>query len=240
MTLPRFTSGQVGRLDFAALNEAFGYIDEARGVSPSGMRADRVPPRILATLGAYDATALGHSWSESVVTETGTIETLQGGRSSGPQSEPHQFPAITADGSEAASGDVVMLDECFRKNGKAVYLISPLVTSASEMLKVIGIFQTMIPGRMWSYRCRRVQFSFSVPGSPGFGWVESGSEVSALNGCENAVDQIPQSIGVGTQIPAAGSATRMPIKVGTVVLAKRRSGGFEFSIPNGYAYQCPP
>lgn len=238
MTLPRFTSGQVGRLEFSHLNDAFGYIDLARGEPGRDPSTDpQKLPLVLALIGTYDSTTKRHAWSEATIDSSGTAVALDGGRNSTSNGDQYAFPAMTADGQQAATGSAVTLVPKRRTDGSLIYVVvSGVQSSSTNTLIVQGVQQVIHDGRMWVYQVRQAIFEFTPP----FNWQSTGSVMYALNACENAVDQPGVSIGVGTVVPVgvSASATRMPIKNGTVVVGMLRGSTWIFSIPNGYRYEC--
>lgn len=238
MTLPRFTSGQVGRLDFSHLNDAFGYIDLQRGSESKPVdAADGKLPLVLAIIGSYDAQTKRHAWSEAVIDENGTAVPFTGGRTSTANGDPFAFPAFTPDGQQASAGSVVTLVPKRRKSGAIAYLVvSGSAAGTVNTLIVQGVQQVIHPQRMWVYQVRQAVWEFTPP----FNWQATGALMYALNGCENAVDQPGVSIGVGTVVPVgvSASAIRQPIKSGTVVVATMVGSTWVFSVPNGYRYDC--
>lgn len=238
MTLPRFTSGQFGRLDFSHLNDAFGYIDLQRGSESKPVdAADGKLPLVLAIIGSYDAATKRHAWSEAVIDANGTVVTLSGGRRSTANGDPFAFPAFTPDGQQASVGSAVTLVPKRTKTGGIAYLVvSGSAAGTVNTLIVQGVQQVIHPQRMWVYQVRQAAWEFTPP----FNWQSTGSVMYALNGCENAVDQAGVSIGVGTVVPigVSASAVRQPIKNGTVVVATMVGTTWVFSVPNGYRYEC--
>ena len=238
MTLPRFTSGQLGRLDFSHLNDAFGYIDLQRGTGEKDPRAaDEKLPLIIAQLGIADSN-LNYAWAEHVVNEQNQLVPLTGGRTSASSDgNQHAFPARVVGGS-ANTGDFVVLTPKRTKQGKIYYAVIPLSAGAVEPYMVVGIQQLVMDG-LWVYRVKRAYWYWGGGGTL-LGWQVSGGEETAFNTCENPRDDQPAlTIGVGSVRPQNIQATRKPIKTGTVALASRVGSFLYFSVPNGYSYTCP-
>lgn len=237
MNLPRFSSGQFGALRFDQLNEAFDGIEESSRSPVRHVGDHQRLPLVLASIVSYDEETLRHAWAEAVINEAGTAVALDGGRSSAFMDDPYYFPAMNPSGTEIPSETVVPLVPKRRKDGRPIYVIAGVAGSVVDTFMIMGTYQAMIEGQMWSYRVKKARWS---PGyEQGLHWRTEGSDQAAINSCESAVDDIPlQSIGVGTIRPAGVSATRRPIKTGTVVVAAKRLAGWVFSIPNGYSYSC--
>lgn len=235
MNLPRFSSGQFGALRFDQLNEAFDGIEEGSRSPVRHVGDHQRLPLVLASIVSYDEETLRHAWAEAVINEAGTAVALEKGRSSTFRDDPYYFPAMNPSGSEIPSGTVVPLVPKRRKDGRPIYVIAGGAGSVVDTVMILGTYQAIIDGQMWSYRVRKARFSYAPP----LQWQTEGPDQGALNSCENAVDDVPfQSIGVGTIRPTGVSATRRPIKTGTVVVAAKRLAGWTFSIPNGYSYTC--
>ena len=247
MTLPRFTSGSVGNLNFSHLNEAFGYIDLERGSDemPGMPATDPKLPLVVASITGRDTGTIGnHSWKE--IAWSGSQWTdVDGGRSSTVGENAFAYPARTIAGTELATGSQVTLVPKRTSAGAAYYLALSPPETPTRMVRINGVNQVIIANRMWSYNVRVVNWDPSAIGGPQWVQVQEPYPQVAFNGCENAIDDASAlSIGVGTVLPVVGSqsglANRMPIKTGTVVLARQKSTStFEFSIPNGYRFECP-
>lgn len=248
MTLPRFTSGKVGNLEFSHLNEAFDAIDGMDRTQRASRNRRKIPNLVLARLGSQDQSPNGFGgWSWVEVYWNGGGEgaiTVPGGLSSGapagePDANPYMLPAFSIEPTGFAMGEVVLLVPSHRARFAAApepYMLIvrtlPSVTRAFEIVNAEGIAL----GR-WKYtgRERRWDVIQNL-------WVPVGGapvDVTLLNSCENAVDA-PGNIGVGSTLPGSvPQPVRQRIKDGTVVMATASNINYVFSVPNGYAFQCP-
>lgn len=231
MTLPRFTSGRVGNLDYSHLNEAFDMLD-----GKSAERVDRRQPRaqpLLAKLLDRNQSGL-FSWSEMVRNDDGTYQAATNGLSSTKMGDAYRFPAVSLSGG-AMVGDVVIIEPRRTKQGKLYYTIQSGAGTVTRAFIIVSSVPHATRTDAWAYIGKTVESVFS----PGFGqqWsTTSQVEFVLLNGCENASDG--SSIGVGTVPPTGVVSTRRPIKPGTVVTASNINGDWIFSVPNGYQFVC--
>ena len=248
MTLPRFTSGKVGNLDFSHLNEVFGVIDGLDRTSAGAKSARRTPSTVVARLGNQDQSGSGFGgWSwEEVYWNYGSdlAVTVPGGLTSGspagePNPNPYLLPAVSLEPTAFRTGEVVLLLPThrarFNNAPDAVMLIIrtlPSVTRAFEIVNAVGISL----GR-WRYIGRERKWD-----GLNNAWVAAEvneQDVNLLNSVENAVDT-PGNMGVGSTLPGSvPQPVRQRIKNGTVVMATASNAFYVFSVPNGYAFQCP-
>ena len=76
MTLPRFTSGKVGNLEFSHLNEAFDILEGKQ----AAIRSRREPADAALLVRLIQKNAAGaFSWSEMTRKDDGTFEAVNGG-----------------------------------------------------------------------------------------------------------------------------------------------------------------
>jgi hypothetical protein len=248
MTLPRFTSGKVGNLDFSHLNEAFGVIDGLDRTSGLSRRVRKMPNIVVARLGNQDQSPEGFgawAWTEVYWNFGGDLAvTVPGGLTSGspagePNPNPYLLPAVSLEPTAFRTGEVVLLVPSHRARFNAapesIMLIVrtlPSVTRAFEIVNAVGISL----GR-WRYIGRERRWD-----GVNNAWVAAevnDQDVNLLNSVENAVDT-PGNIGVGSTLPGSvPQPVRQRIKNGTVVMATASNAFYVFSVPNGYAFQCP-
>jgi hypothetical protein len=239
MPLPRFTSGQVGKLTFAHLNEAF---DRIENVDPE-LRASASPilgrvilARITGQSGS-GASIKGSFQEVAVDNPTATslsYSVVEGGitsaTSAGTYGAPIVFPV-------SAIGTVVPILAHVAVNG-ALYFRECSAAAASASVRVgrVKTATTITANAKWLYTLTDIAVSNMATAQ----YVATGAaDFTALNGCEEAVDVAAQrNIGVGTIHPVGSTATRQAIKVDTVVTCIPTAGGFVFSIPNGYSFVC--
>lgn len=237
MTLPRFTSGKVGKLEFHHLNEAF---DRIENVDPSMPSAHRqilgrvILARVTGTSGSGNSTK--GSFQEVAVTTPGSnsYNAVTGGVSSTVGSDPFGAPIVFP---VSAIGAIVPILGHVSGDGKLYFRECSSVSTGSGVRagKITAATQ-ITANTKWLYTLTDVQVltlataTYQATGVGSF---------QALNGCEEAVD-VPanRNIGVGTVHVAGSQATRQPIKVDTIVTCVPTAGGFVFSIPNGYGFVC--
>jgi hypothetical protein len=256
MTLPRFTSGQVGRLDFAALNEAFGYIDEARGLSPPSASSPKDSGVLFARIGQTGEQLgvtvppsralqfVGHYWNE-VVSTAGSWEALEGGRSSGSlttgtPADAVRFPALSITGKTLDENVVaVLFPQMTRATSQfpsSLFYAAVQIPEGPQPMRIDG--STPISGSVgrWTYSVTKTAWNGFTKT---FNAVSPAVSGSAYNSLELLADGTPaNSFGVGSIKPATASVTRQPIKTGAVVMCSQLGGSWHFSVPNGYGINC--
>ena len=254
MTLPRFTSGQVGRLDFATLNDAFGYIDEVRGASPDPRRAPIDGAPIIARIGSTGADLgvptttpglafIGHYWNEVVGP---SWDNLPGGRASGDLTTGNpvdavQFPALSLDGKTLNEGAIAILFPTSSQTSSSVpesrpfYAALQIPEGQVPMRIDSNVLVSGTTGR-WRYTVTKMRWNFI---SDLYEPIVPATQFIAYNTLELLVDGSPaNSFGVGSIKPSTASVTRQPIKTGAVVMATQLGSTWHFSIPNGYGVSC--
>ena len=237
MTLPRFTSGKVGKLEFHHLNEAF---DRIENVDPSMPAATRqilgrvILARVTGTSGTGNATK--GSFQEVAVTTPGsnTYNAVAGGVSSTVGADAFGAPIVFP---VSAVNSIVPVLGHVAADGK-LYFRECSATSASASVRAGRITQAtqITANTKWLYTLTDVQIQTLATAQYQATGVGS---FQALNGCEEAVD-VPanRNIGVGTVHVAGSTATRQPIKNDTIVVCIPTANGFVFSVPNGYSFVC--
>jgi hypothetical protein len=239
MTLPRFTSGRVGNLDFSHLNEAFSKIDDiGRSSGESRKMRPSIGSMIVAQIGV-PGLSNQYAWYEVTLGPTGLATVIEGGLSSGspaPQPNPDLYllPAVSIDGTVFSVGDIVLLSPARRTDGSSYMTIVKPVGSTVRPYEITGA--TGISLGRWLYTGQRRKWDAVQTA-----WVLEGSAttVTMLNGAENAVDSTG-NIGVGSTLPGSvPQPIRQRIKDGTIVTPTNSGGVLTFCIPNGYAFQCP-
>lgn len=236
MTLPRFTSGRVGNLEFSHLNEAFDRIESGR----TGEKPARRPSEyewlyvVLLNAAGPSENQMSGRWSWREIQRdpaTGSYAELEGGRSSvGADNDPFAVPAISISGTQAYNtGDLVLIRLMRFPDGKPFALIVRPTGSDVAMFEIID--STSIGLGRWRYTARLRSFASE--------WFASSSDTDFMlyNGCENTTDT-GNTIGVGTIKPNSASAIRQPVRNGTIVMATYAGTAWSFSIPNGYSFSC--
>lgn len=259
MTLPRFTSGQFGRLDFSHLNDAFGYIDEMRGTSPATAPTPKDSGVLFARIGDTGAglgvqagpnTALqfvGHYWNEVVSTGSGW-EPFEGGRASGSLTtgipvDAVQFPALSLTGKTLEQDVVAILfPQMTRPTDQfpaRLFFAAVQISEGPQPMKVYGNEPIENAVGRWRYDLVRQRWNNSTKS---YVDVDEGGvgTVDGYNTVETAIDNVPiESFGVGSTRGTGFTVFRRPIKDGTVVMATQLSSQtWHFSVPNGYSIGC--
>lgn len=237
MTLPRFTSGKVGKLEFHHLNEAFDRIENVDPSMPAGTRqilGRVILARVTGTSGTGNATK--GSFQEVAVTTPGsnTYNAVAGGVSSTVGADAFGAPIVFP---VSAVNSIVPVLGHVAADGK-LYFRECSATSASASVRAGRITQAtqITANTKWLYTLTDVQIQTLATAQYQTTGVGS---FQALNGCEEAVD-VPanRNIGVGTVHVVGSTATRQPIKVDTIVVCIPTANGFVFSVPNGYSFAC--
>lgn len=243
MTLPRFTAGQNGSLEFHHLNEAFGYIDTRRSENPKQGPGAQQSASLVGRIGTLPPpgtppSAQGYSWSEVRLTEAGEWIAIDGGRSSGPSNVAGRpelrwtYPAFALDGRPLDAFKEYLLVPSYRQDGKAFYLAMPQATTRPYQIIAADPIPTL-PGQ-WRYSARLARRDFQ-----GLWQIPNEQTFDLFNTLEALQDGVPaNTFGVGSIKPASATVTRQPIKVGAVVVASSDLTGIFFSVPNGYGINC--
>lgn len=238
MTLPRFTSGSVGRLEFSHLNQAFAAIDEREAsLHPSSIATESASGTRLPLIVAKITGRSGenHSWVE-VKREASNWSVLDGGRTSTLNADAYAFPAITTDGIPVPNDSIVMLIPKRSKTGSILYLA--LNPGAGTIQPVrIESFEVITNNKQWRYTAKAVTVTASgTPLIPTY--AASGNPFVLFNTVEDIADTTT-IYGVGSYKNANFTITRMPLRVGLIVNATKVSSSVWItSTPNGYKYEC--
>lgn len=240
MTLPRFTSGSVGKLSFSHLNEAFDRIenvDPTKASAYANVLGRVILARITGQSGTGNATK--GSFQEVAVADPAaaslTYSVVGGGVTSTVGTDVFGAPIVFP---VSATGTVVPVLGHVAQNGK-LYFRECSAASASASVRVGRISSASPLGTAntkWLYTLNDLSINTIASAT----YQSTGAaDFQALNGCEEAVDVPAQrNIGVGTIHPAGSTATRQAIKTGTIVTCIPTAGGYVFSVPNGYSFAC--
>lgn len=238
MTLPRFTSGSIGKLTFSHLNEVFDLIESISG-SPEMAQAARnaaasrmIVAKVLAKQGS-GASEVGSFEQVSLTSPTSDVyEAVDGGVKSTDGTNAFAAPIVAP---VSSVGTIVTLLAHRSKDGALCFREVGRETGGPKFYKIVAYepLSTAPQKKTWKYTLQPVR-------STGSSWVaDIGSEMFGYNGAEEALDDpASRRIGMNT-FHVAATADRQPIPVGVVVGACRIDNGVvEFSIPNGYAFNC--
>jgi len=233
MTLPRFTSGKVGKLEFHHLNEAF---DRIENVDPSMPSAHRqilgrvILARIIAhsTVGGLKVASFVEVSANAV--PPSTYSNVSGGVTSTVGANAFGAPVVTP---LSPVDTVVPLLGHVSTDGKLYFreCSSPAQIRTGKVSS-----STSVGTGKWRYTLTDVVVDNATTGA----FMPSGAgSFTAYNGCEEPADvTATRNIGVGTIHPVSASAVRQPIKNDTIVLCVVSGAAYVFSIPNGYQFTC--
>jgi len=238
---PRFTSGTFGRLDFATMNDLFDRVEQLEsqlGISGATAAAPETEIVVVKPLSLI-ATANGiqqWSWRESII-DFAFAETSAGERSGTGPNGNSDYPLF---GRNLNTAGTYLAKALYDDSGNLFYRAIEEPAQQSDVIagRITGSLPSgTSPGR-WTYNLTQVDLNGQNldPVSPAFNF-------AAYNGCEYVADPTPPSTGpygVGAEVPAGlTTVARKPIRVGVIaVCAKMPSGGYVFSIPNGYQIVC--
>ena len=244
MSLPRFTSGRVGKLSFQQLNEMFDRLEALelkvdRGDGAKGYSGENRKLIVLLKLTSKHATLPLFNFTEmvlvSVVASPITYATLEGGRTASDGTNLYAYPFVST---TAAVGDLVAAIAVNSRttslpDGGLCYLPVGGGGSSTSTTFPARVMSSSPQGNgVWSYSLMEVQ---------GASFVDRPQAVSfsARNGAEVPVDTA-SSKGVGFSPPTqVATLTRRAIKNDTVVIVTKDAvGSYAFNCVNGYAVTC--
>lgn len=257
MDLPRFTSGEVGRLTYAHLNEAFELLDKLRplliSASEGGLAGEEfVFARITAEA---DDNGL-HEWKEVVpsfsTSSTARLHwiTRDGGRQSKPKTDPAFAPAIVppayiSEGSadlpaKLAINTVVLLRAIKKKGGVSVWMVVSSVTKSDLFpAKIVAAYPLGGAGSQgvfrWEYDWDEVTPGTWTSFSDARKGRKDGSQdyQTARNGAEQ--DNITGAGGFG---PSQATIVNAPIASGICVMMQMSGSAPWFSLGNTLTVNC--
>ena len=243
MSLPRFTSGRVGKLSFQQLNEMFDRLEALelkvdRGDGAKGYSGENRKLIVLLKLTSKHATLPLFNFTEmvlvSVVASPITYATLEGGRTASDGTNLYAYPFVST---TAAVGDLVAAIAVNSRttslpDGGLCYL--PVGGGGSSTSTTFAAKVTGSGGAApaFSYTCIEVE-------GASFATKTGAVAFAAKNGAEVPTD-IQGSYGVGFAPPTAvATLARKAIKNGTVVMVtKDAAGSYVFNCVNGYGVTC--
>lgn len=243
MSLPRFTSGRVGKLSFQQLNEMFDRLEALelkvdRGDGANTYSGENRKLIVLLKLTSKHATLPLFNFTEmvltSVLTTPLTYTTLDGGRTASDGTNLFAYPFVST---TAAVGDLVAAIAVNSRttsigDGGLCYL--PVGGGGSSTSTTFAAKVTGAGGSapVFSYTCIEVEGG-SLAAKAG------AVSFTAKNGAEVPTDATG-SYGVGFAPPTAvATLTRKAIKVNTVVMVtKDAAGTYVFNCVNGYGVTC--
>jgi hypothetical protein len=236
MEFPRLTSGNLGALTFAHVNEMFRRIEQLEAVKGQPTNASNAKGRIfVAEVTDYDPDSGRAAFHEVTRADPNSISgaawlPVAGGATSVQGDNVFAHPLINS------GGQIGRICYAFARNGELAG------TSFYETIAPRGAALYYLAASTgngpWTYLGYEAQY---VNG----GWVPDPNVnaedfITLYNGCEN-IEDTPTLIGTGTVLPAGVTATRQPIRVNIVVPAIPDANGIlAFALPNGYEIECPP
>lgn len=235
MTLPRFTAGNVGRLTFQNLNEAFETLDGIDRVAGMGgvenlLRGRAITAKVTGQQGA------NFSWYETVRVN-GAFVQYTNGRTSSVNGNQYANPLIAFGSIVPSVGSDVVIFPIYEKTGSLTYVPVAASSGGETFAAAVGAAPVaIVPLQRWRYTVTEVAWNSSASA-----WqtVQGGRVVQAYNGAENPTDAPNLPIGVGQGRGPTTSVERQAIKQSTVVQVSRDIGGaYFFCCPNGYTFTC--
>jgi hypothetical protein len=244
MQLPRFTSGEVGRLTFAHLNDLFARLEalEAAARNPLGVAGTR--GRVVTARVTQQSSPGVYRWVEVERNGNAWTDKPDGLSSKDGATPPNEdaFPIIGAI-LEPAPIPIVISPQ-YKQDGSLFY--SPTAPGAEgfAFYKVTN-FANLELGKRWTYTLKKQKIGL-VNNVATWQNDDSAANVVGLNGAENRTDPPYMTAtndlyGVGWARPQGGYVqSRNPIQIGIVVAAQPIPGSsyYGFSMGNGYSTVC--
>jgi hypothetical protein len=244
MSLPRFTSGRVGKLSFQQLNEMFDRLEALelkvdRGDGANTYNGENRKLIVLLKLTSKHATLPLFDFTEMVLVgisaSSVTYVVLDGGRTSSDGANLYAYPFVST---TAAVGDLVAAIAVNQRStvlpdGGLCYLpVGGSATPSTSTTFAAKVTASSGTAPVFSYTCIEVEGS-------SFGTKTGAVPFAAKNGAEVPTDATG-SYGVGFSPPTAvATLVRKAIKVGTVVMVtKDGQGTYKFNCVNGYGVTC--
>ena len=235
MTLPRFTSGRVGNLEFHHLNEAFDRIERIDG-SPSmpSTKREIFGRTIIARVEAYQGTGVAAvaSFKEYALDSLGsaTYVEVPGGVTSKVGTDDFGAPIAYP---VPPIGSIVPIFPHIAKDGKLYFKAIDFEGTSGRIGRVMGGAQ-IVAGKSWLYTLKNVAWDYLLNQ-----FTDLNGDFEAINGCESRTDDLAaRKIGVGTIYPQGANAVRKQIAQDVVVTCVKTAGPYVFSVPNGYEFTC--
>ena len=243
MSLPRFTSGRVGKLSFQQLNEMFDRLEALelkvdRGDGANTYSGENRKLIVLLKLPSKHATLPLFDFTEMILvgifTSSVSYVVLDGGRTASDGTNQYAYPFVST---TAAVGDLVAAIAVNQRStalpdGGLCYL--PVGGGGSSTSTTFAAKITNATGAapVFAYTLIEVEGASLAAKAGAVAFI-------AKNGAEVPTDATG-SYGVGFAPPTAvASLTRKAIKVNTVVMVtKDAAGTYVFNCVNGYGVTC--
>ena len=230
MEFPRLTSGNLGALTFAHVNEIFRRIEELENTTQGGATNGKstIGLTFLARITAVNEGRAAFVQVARNSASVGQFDEVQGGATSTQGDNQFAFPIYSSD---LRANQIVSV--CARRMTGGAVAYEAIVSEPPETPFIIVSHAGNPP--VWTYSGREARWDGL---QRRFYAVENSPIVTLFNGAENPIDN-NEELGVGTKVLDATPFTRRPIKNDTVVVAtKTRIGEYVFSVPNGYEVLC--
>ena len=267
MKLPRFTSGDVGRLNFSHLNEAFDRIETEFARIACSDRAQE-ETSVIAQIMERQAIVIGtdpntnnpvyaniYSWQEIERDEVGRFNVKANGLNSGGQDNPFDAPAIQlADVRDQsvketlALGESVILVPRISSSGVRYWIITRIFPFKRVLLRINNATEIRSQDNpsqeigLWRYSCSRVRIRLRESATPGLSEpyaevVDDGGDYWMWNSCELLRD-FPASNQWGVGfLPTRAPVRRKALRSGLVVEATYSAD--VMVVPGlGFGYVC--
>jgi len=240
MTLPRFSSGQVGALTFDTLNQVFEFVDQERGKRDSAFGTNLKPNQVLVSriLARHPTLTTRYKWEE--VAWNGLTYQPNAVRSSTWAGNEYKYPVVSEVALDTGSIQSIHAHAAEGNQTDLGLVYVPMrSTPASPVFSAKITGATLIASNplRWKYSWQEVKRS-DISDT----WVvQARSGPDAFNGCEWTGQDGPLVFGVGLTLQSAGFASLVRQSIRTeviVMMTESPSGKFWFSVPNQFKATC--
>jgi hypothetical protein len=233
MEFPRLTSGNLGALTFAHVNEIFRRIEQLSETVGTGNSRNSLTIGRSILIRTLQRDGAKFSWkqvSRATLDQSPAIE-VQGGLSSTVGDDPFAVPVV----SFGSTLEINRTYGAFRVNANdgSAFMVAFGGAPVPGLYRILS--SESIGGKKWRYTGRKqIIVGSAFADDPDFT-----GNVTMQNGCEQVQDT-GSTYGVGTVPPSGVVMSRAPIRAGVIVYAVNTDGDdLFFSIPNGYQVNCP-
>ena len=233
MEFPRLTSGNLGALTFAHVNEIFRRIEQLGEIVGKANWDGGFTIGRSILIRTLQKNGDRFSWKQvtrATVPQSPAIE-VEGGYTSTVGDDAFAIPVV----SFGTSLQINRTYAAFRVNANdgAAFMVAFGEGLVPGLYRILS--SESIGGGKWRYTARKqIIVGSAFADDPDFT-----ANVTMLNGCEQVQDT-GSTYGVGTVPPSGVLMSRAPIRPNVVVYAVNSDGDdMVFSIPNGYQVNCP-
>jgi hypothetical protein len=233
MEFPRLTSGNLGALTFAHVNEIFRRIErlDESTANVASSASFSIGRTILIRTLQRDGDKLSWNQVSRETLDQSPATEVEGGLNSTVDGDPFAIPVV----SFGSLLEVNRTYGAFRVNANdgSAFMVAFGGALVPGLYKILS--SESIGNRKWRYTGRKqIVVGSAFADDPDFT-----GNVTMLNGCEQVQDT-GSTYGVGTVPPSGVVMSRAPIRADVIVYAVNTDGDdLVFSIPNGYQVNCP-